>query len=268
LEGLERLLIFVAVLVIMVVWEFLSPRRQLIYSRSQRWLANVGLSVLSTILMRFTIAGAAFFAANYATENHWGLLNLSSLPLWLSFTLSIVLLDLAIYGQHRASHQWSWLWRLHKVHHTDLEFDVSTAIRFHPIEILLSMGYKGLCILFIGVNPAAVIVFEIILSSCALFNHSNVKLPLVVDKWLRLFLVTPDMHRVHHSVIQAETDSNYGFSISIWDRLFGSYIDQPAQGHERMHIGLADYRESKDLKLTKILMIPFVVNKRNKVRLK
>jgi len=268
LEGLERLSIFIAVLVTMIAFELIAPRRQLLHSRLQRWSANFSLSILSMLLMRFTIASAAILAANYATSHDFGLLTLINLPMWLSFALSIVLLDLAIYGQHRASHRWTWLWRLHKVHHTDLDFDVTTAIRFHPIEILLSMCYKSICILIIGVNPVTVIVFEIILSSCALFNHSNVKLPLALDKWLRLFLVTPDMHRVHHSVIQAETDSNYGFSISIWDRLFGSYIEQPTQGHETMEIGLADYREPRDLKLIKILMIPFVVNKRNKVKVK
>jgi len=257
LEGLERLLIFVAVLVVMIALEVIAPRRQLIHSRSQRWLANFGLSILSTILLRFTIAGVAFFAANTAIENNWGLLNLLDLPYWLTFVLSIILLDLAIYGQHRASHKWAWLWRLHKVHHTDLDFDVTTAIRFHPIEILLSMCYKSICILIIGVNPVAIIVFEIILSSCALFNHSNVKLPLVFDKWLRLILVTPDMHRVHHSVIQAETDSNYGFSISIWDRIFGSYTDQPKQGHDKMTIGLSQYQHVDDVAVSRLLLMPF-----------
>jgi len=257
LEGLERLSIFVAVLVIMIAWENVAPRRQLLHSRVKRWSANFSLSILSMVLMRLTIASTAIVAATYATSHNWGLLNLIDLPAWLVLLLSLVLLDLAIYGQHRASHQWPWLWRLHKVHHTDLDFDVTTAIRFHPIEIMLSMCYKAICILIIGVNPIAVIVFEIILSSCAIFNHSNVKIPLVIDKGLRLIIVTPDMHRVHHSIIQTETDSNYGFSISVWDRLFGSYIDQPELGHNKMRIGLAQYRHIDDVNVQQLLLMPF-----------
>jgi len=257
LDGLERLAIFIAVLLIMIALELLIPRRQLRHSRWQRWSANFSLSLLSMVLMRFTIASAALFAATIASENKWGLLNHIDLGIGMQFILSIVLLDLAIYGQHRASHQWPWLWRLHKVHHTDLDFDVTTAIRFHPIEILLSMCYKVVCILIIGVNPVAVIIFEIILSSCALFNHSNVKLPLAIDKVLRLVLVTPDMHRVHHSVIQTETDSNYGFSMSVWDRLFGSYVAQPKLGHNNMTIGLSQYQHIDDVSVSRLLLMPF-----------
>jgi len=257
LEGVERLAIFTGVLAVMILWEVIAPRRQILISRWQRWSANFALSVLSMVLMRVTIATAALWAANTAMENSWGLLHLIDLPAVAGFVISIVLLDLAIYGQHRASHQWKWLWRLHKVHHTDLDFDVTTAIRFHPIEIFISMAYKVVCILIIGVNPVAVVVFEIILSSCALFNHSNIRIPLVIDKVIRLFLVTPDMHRVHHSVIQTETDSNYGFSISIWDRLFNSYIDQPQQGHIEMKIGLTQYQHIKDVNIPKLLLMPF-----------
>jgi len=257
LEGLERLSIFISILVIMIAWELIAPRRQLIHSRLQRWSVNFGLSVISTLLLRLTIASVALMAATLVVDYNLGLLNLILLPNGLTFIASIVLLDLAIYGQHRASHQWAWLWRLHKVHHTDLDFDVTTAIRFHPIEILLSMLYKGVCILIIGVNPVAVIVFEIILSSCALFNHSNIRIPLAVDKVIRLLLVTPDMHRVHHSTRQVETDSNYGFSISIWDRLFKTYIDQPKQGHNKMNIGLAQYQFIKDVSIDRLLLMPF-----------
>jgi len=241
----------------MIAWELIAPRRQLIHSRLQRWSVNFGLSIISTLLLRLTIASVALMAATMVVDYNVGLLNLISLPNWLTFIASIVLLDLAIYGQHRASHKWAWLWRLHKVHHTDLDFDVTTAIRFHPIEILLSMLYKGVCILIIGVNPVAVIVFEIILSSCALFNHSNIRIPLAVDKVIRLLLVTPDMHRVHHSTRQVETDSNYGFSISIWDRLFKTYIDQPKQGHNKMNIGLAQYQFIKDVSIDRLLLMPF-----------
>ncbi len=257
MEGLERLAIFVGLLVIMIAWEIITPRRPLLVSRWQRWTTNFGLSILNMVIMRLTVAAAALWAANTAQQHDWGLLNLIELPHWLAIILGLILLDLAIYGQHRASHRWKWLWRLHKVHHTDLDFDVTTAIRFHPIEILLSMIYKFIMILIIGVNPVAVILFEIILSSCALFNHSNINIPSLIDKRLRLILVTPDMHRVHHSIIQSETDSNYGFSISVWDRLFSSYIDQPQQGHTNMTIGLANYQDKQDVQLVNILTMPF-----------
>lgn len=241
----------------MILWEIIAPRRQILISRWQRWSVNFSLSILNILIMRISIATAAVWAANIAMEYKWGLLNLILLPNAIKLILGLVLLDLAIYGQHRASHRWSWLWRLHKIHHTDLDFDVTTAIRFHPIEIFLSMSYKVICILIIGASPSAVILFEIILSSCALFNHSNIKIPLSVDKVLRLFIVTPDMHRVHHSVIKHETDSNYGFSISLWDRLFNSYIDQPKLGHTNMKIGLAQYQQVEDVKIPRLLLMPF-----------
>ncbi len=257
MEGINRLIIFVGILAAMIIWESMAPRRQLHHSRWQRWSANFGLSILSTVIIRFTIASAAIYASTLATQYNWGLLTFTEAPHWLILVLSLVLLDLAIYGQHRASHQWKWLWRFHKVHHTDLDFDVTTAIRFHPIEIILSMCYKFIVILIIGVSIEAVIAFEIILSSCALFNHSNIKLPISVDKVIRLFIVTPDMHRVHHSIIQAETDSNYGFSISVWDRIFKSYINQPELGHEQMTIGLSQYQHVPDVSLPRLLLMPF-----------
>lgn len=257
MEGLERLIVFISILIIMIAWELIAPRRQLIHSRLQRWSVNFGLSILSTLLLRVTIASVAFMAATMTVDYNLGLLNLINLPNWLTFLVSIVLLDLAIYGQHLAAHKWAWLWRLHKIHHTDLDFDVTTAIRFHPIEIILSMCYKGICILIIGVNPITVIVFEIILSSFALFNHSNIHIPLAIDKVIRLLIVTPDMHRVHHSTLQVETDSNYGFSISIWDRLFNTYIDQPKQGHNNMRIGLTQYQHIKDVSFDRLLLMPF-----------
>jgi len=256
LEGLDRLTIFSGVLVAMIAWEIIAPRRQILISRWQRWSANFALSILSMLLMRITIAAAALWAANKGLENNWGLLHIVELPTVVSFVVSIVLLDLAIYGQHRASHRWKWLWRFHKVHHTDLDFDVTTAIRFHPIEIFISMCYKVICILIIGADPVAVLIFEIILSSCALFNHSNINIPLAIDKVIRLVLVTPDMHRVHHSVIQSERDSNYGFSISIWDRLFKSYTAQPKQGHKEMTIGLPQYQHITDVSIQKLLLMP------------
>jgi len=256
LDNLERLAIFIGILVIMMVWEFYSPRRKLHYTRRQRWLSNISLSIINVLVLRFSIAGAAVWAST-STTNQWGLLHLIDLPNWLAIIISIVLLDLAIYGQHRASHQWSWLWRLHKIHHTDLDLDVTSAVRFHPIEIVLSMCYKVICIYIIGASPVAVIAFEIILSSCALFNHSNITIPLTLDKLIRLFIVTPDMHRIHHSVIPSETNSNYGFSISVWDRIFATYIDQPQAGHINMTIGLAEYQYIEDVAIQRLLLMPF-----------
>lgn len=257
MESIIRLSAFFGVFVIMLAWELYAPRRSLNHSRWQRWATNISLTVISTVIIRFSVGAAAFITASYAAERSWGLLNSIQLPLWLTIAASIVLLDIAIYWQHRASHKWHWLWQLHKIHHTDQDFDVTTGIRFHPLEIIVSMAYKIVCIVFIGANPIAVIAFEIILSSCALFNHSNIRLPLVIDKVLRLFIVTPDMHRVHHSVIQSETDSNYSFSISLWDRLFGSYTAQPKEGHLGMQIGLSDYPADKDVQLSRLLMMPF-----------
>ena len=213
------------------------------------------------LLVRFTVGGVAYVTALSAMDNQIGLLNQFLLPVWLSVFATILLLDLAIYGQHIASHRWQWLWRFHKVHHSDLDIDVTTGIRFHPIEIIISMGYKVLIIYIIGCHPAAVIAFEVILSATALFNHSNIFMPLKLERWLRLGLVTPDMHRVHHSSIQSETDSNFGFSISVWDRLFGTYIDQPKLGHDKMVIGLTQYRYSPDVRIKQLLLMPFKPSK-------
>lgn len=257
MESIIRLSAFFGVFVIMLAWELYAPRRPLNHSRWQRWATNISLTVISTLIIRFSVGAAAFIAASYAVDRSWGLLNSIQLPFWLTIVASLVLLDMAIYWQHRASHKWHWLWQLHKIHHTDQDFDVTTGIRFHPLEIIVSMLYKVACIVFIGANPIAVIAFEIILSSCSLFNHSNIRLPLVIDKILRLFIVTPDMHRVHHSVIQLETDSNYSFSISLWDRLFASYTAQPKEGHLDMRIGLSDYPADKDVQLSRLLTMPF-----------
>ena len=257
MEAIIRLSAFIGFLVVIVLWEIYAPRRQLLYSRWKRWSVNFSLSVLSMLLVRFTIGAAAYVAAITAADNNIGMLNQFALPHWLSIGISLLLLDLAIYGQHVASHQWKWLWRLHKVHHTDLDFDVTTAIRFHPIEIIISMIYKVSIIYIIGTNAVAVIAFEVILSSTALFNHGNVLLPKKWDSKIRKLIVTPDMHRIHHSVIRTETDSNYGFSLSVWDRLFGTYTKEPKDGHEAMTIGLGDYRHDYDVGLKQLLTMPF-----------
>lgn len=257
MEALIRLSIFLVILAIMIAWELYSPRRSLRYSRWLRWPINISLSVLGMVLVRFTVGGIAYLAAISAAELELGLLNQIDLPFWLTMTFSLILMDVAIYGQHVASHKWKWLWRLHKIHHTDLDFDVTTAVRFHPIEILISMIYKVFVIYIIGAPAIAVIAFEVILSGSALFNHSNILIPLKIDKWLRTLIVTPDMHRIHHSVIQKETDSNYGFALSVWDRLFANYTEQPQDGHQQMTIGLQDYRYSDDVSIRQLLVMPF-----------
>ncbi len=257
MEALIRLSAFVGVLLLMMIWEYALPRRTLGYQRIQRWPINFTLSILGMLLIRFTVGGVAYLSAMSATTEQVGLLNQFPLPTWLSIMLTLLALDLAIYGQHIASHRWKWLWRFHKVHHTDLDFDVTTGIRFHPLEIVISMCYKVVAIYIIGASPVAVIAFEVILSTTALFNHGNVFIPIKVDRWLRLGIVTPDMHRVHHSTTQRETDSNFGFSISIWDRLFATYIDQPALGHDKMVIGLAQYQYTPEVGIKQLLMMPF-----------
>jgi sterol desaturase/sphingolipid hydroxylase (fatty acid hydroxylase superfamily) len=209
------------------------------------------------VIMRLTIGGLAYLAAMTAMKNNWGLLNWFAAPDWLAIIATVLFLDFAIYLQHILSHKWSLLWRLHQIHHTDLAFDASTAVRFHPLEIIISMFYKVLCIFLIGANPFAVIVFEIILNGTATFNHSNVNIPAAIDKKLRWLIITPDMHRIHHSTIVNETDSNYGFSISFWDRLCGTYTAKPEQPQQSMGIGLKGYPEQSELSFKKLLLLPF-----------
>jgi sterol desaturase/sphingolipid hydroxylase (fatty acid hydroxylase superfamily) len=210
------------------------------------------------VLMRISLGGAAYLSAVTARDQGYGLLNLFACPEWLSIIVSLLFLDFAIYGQHIVSHKWQWLWRLHQVHHTDLEFDATTALRFHPLEILISMLYKVLCIYLIGATPNTVIAFEIILNGAATFNHSNINIPPKIDKKLRLLLITPDMHRIHHSTLPTETDSNYGFSISCWDKLCKTYIAEPRQPQKIMTIGLNPFRKTQELGFMQLLILPFL----------
>lgn len=242
---------------IMICWEALSPRRAQQLSRKQRWPVNLGLAVFNMLIMRLTVGSLAYLSAVDATERGVGLLNWLAAPEWLAIVVTLLVLDFAIYCQHILSHKWPLLWRLHQVHHTDLEFDATTAVRFHPLEILLSMFYKVLCIYLLGANPWAVIAFEIILNAAATFNHSNINIPVALDKKLRWLIITPDMHRIHHSTVQCETDSNYGFSISCWDRLCRTYIADPQHDQTNMAIGLALFRQASDLSFWKLLQLPF-----------
>lgn len=262
-ETTIRLACFFGTLLIMTIWELFAPKRALTQSKTLRWSSNLGLVLINSIVWRLLVPAGVVGLALSAEGSAWGLFNQIDLPIFLEVIVCVLLLDLAIYAQHIVFHKIPWLWKLHLVHHVDLDIDTTTGIRFHTIETLISFAWKALLILALGTPALAVMIFEILLSVCALFNHSNVRLPLWFDKILRLVLVTPDMHRVHHSVEQHETNSNYGFCLSIWDMIFHTYRAQPDAGHEAMTIGLANFRESSVEKLGHMLALPFKDKKNN-----
>lgn len=259
-----RMACFAGIFLVMALLEAGLPRRRLENGRLKRWPTNWGLILLDSILVRliFPIGGVGL--ALLAQESGWGLFGL--LGWWgvLAGILTFFALDFAVWGQHVASHKIPWFWRIHRVHHADSEVDATTALRFHPIEILLSFVWKGLVIVALGGPVEAVLIFEIVLNASAVFGHANVRLPLWLDRLLRLVIVTPDMHRVHHSVIQRETDSNYGFYLSIWDRMFGTYVDQPEKGHDGMEIGLGAPLTPRAHQFPFSLAIPFLGSSRTK----
>jgi sterol desaturase/sphingolipid hydroxylase (fatty acid hydroxylase superfamily) len=256
-----RLGVFAGIFLLMALVELALPKRTLIVSKGRRWLTNVGISVVASVLLRLMAAlavpVAAVAAAFYAQENGIGLLNNVAWPEWVKIVLALVALDLAIWAQHLASHKIPILWRLHKVHHADRDIDVTTAVRFHPVEIALSMLWKIIVVVPLGASPLAVFLFEVILNGCAMFNHANIDLPGWVDRVIRIFVVTPDMHRVHHSVQRREHDSNYGFNLSVWDRLFRTYTAQPEGGHQGMTIGLTPYQSEEPTRFGWSLWLPF-----------
>jgi sterol desaturase/sphingolipid hydroxylase (fatty acid hydroxylase superfamily) len=257
-EPVIRLTAFLAIFAVMALWELRAPRRALTVSKPRRWSANLGLAVLNTLLLRLAFPVAAVGLAATAASRGWGLLNQIALPSALELLLAIVALDLAIWAQHVFFHAVPVLWRLHRVHHADLDYDLTTGARFHPIEILLSMLIKFAAILVLGPSVVAVILFEVILNAMAMFNHGNVHLPERLDRRLRRLLVTPDMHRVHHSVAADEANSNFGFNLSLWDRLFGTYRDQPRGGHAGMTLGIDDARDPRRVSgLPGMLRLPF-----------
>jgi len=256
-EPAIRLGAFIGVLALMAIWEAASPRRQRDIPRAIRWANNLGLVVLDTLILRFVFPVLAVGTAVIAAERGWGLLNLTGLPGWVAVLAAIFLLDLAVYAQHVLFHAVPVFWRLHRVHHADLDFDVTTALRFHPLEIVLSMLIKLAVVVLLGAPAVAVMIFEVLLNATAMFNHANLRLPAAVDGALRRVFVTPDMHRIHHSVRREETNSNYGFNLSVWDRLFGTYRDQPREGHEGMTIGIEQFRTLRDLWLDRMLAQPF-----------
>jgi sterol desaturase/sphingolipid hydroxylase (fatty acid hydroxylase superfamily) len=257
-ERLVRLSFFLGILVAMAAWEVAAPRRRREIPRLLRWTNNLGVVVVDTIVLRLSFPILAVGLALLAQERGWGLLNAFDVPLWLAFAVSVLTLDLAIYLQHVMFHAVPALWRLHRMHHADLEFDVTTGLRFHPVEILLSMGIKLAVVAALGPPAVAVLVFELLLNATAMFNHSNVRLPLGLDRVLRWIVVTPDMHRVHHSIHPSETNSNFGFNLPWWDRLLGTYRAQPRHGHEAMTIGIEQFRARRDLWLDRMLIQPLI----------
>ena len=257
-EPAIRLGFFLGIFALMVLWEFLAPRRTPAMSRWLRWPSNLAIVALNTLLLRLVFPAAAVGLALIGEQRDWGLLNNLGAPTWVAIALSVLLLDLAIYGQHVMFHAVPALWRLHRMHHADLDFDVTTGARFHPIEILLSLGIKLAVVAALGAPALGVLIFEVILNATSMFNHGNVRMAPRLDRVLRCFVVTPDMHRVHHSVIPRETNSNFGFSLPWWDRLLGTYRAQPAAGHQGMTIGIEQFRAPRDQRLDRMLAQPFV----------
>ena len=268
-EATIRLVAFCSVLFTIAVWEVARPRRVLNFSKPKRWFNNILLIVTGTVLLRVLFPTAAIGAALAASQHNWGLLNVFSvtgdIPIGITVIISVIVLDCIIYWQHRLFHEVTWLWQLHQIHHADPDYDVSTAVRFHPFEIIISMLIKIVVIVLLGVPVIAVVVFEILLNACALFNHGNVTLPKKLDAVLRRVLVTPDMHRVHHSTQREETNSNYGFCLSVWDCWFRSYNQDAKLGQTAMNIGL-DYIQSPKsaISFLSLIVMPFTVKPNNK----
>jgi sterol desaturase/sphingolipid hydroxylase (fatty acid hydroxylase superfamily) len=265
-ESTIRLTFFLSSIILMALWEVLLPKRQLLNPKPKRWIANIAIVTLDTAMVKLLINCAAFCMAIQASYNGWGFFNttlyknLNISGEWLPIVVSLLIFDLIIYLQHVAFHKVPSLWALHKMHHSDTDIDVTTAARFHPIEILISMGIKICLVLVLGSPAVAIVLFEIILNGMATFNHSNVKLPKVLDTLIRLVFVTPDVHRVHHSSLEEETNSNYGFNLTLWDKLFKTYTAQPKLGHLNMEIGLKEFRSPKENRLDKLLTQPFREN--------
>lgn len=253
-----RLGFFVGVLLLMTLWEVLAPRRQLTVRKAPRWASNLGLAVLNVVLSRLLMPISVVGAAIFVESRGWGLLHLVDWPIWVEIVVAILAFDLSIYLQHVMFHAVPALWRLHMVHHVDLDFDVTTGLRFHTLEILLSTFIKLAAVAVLGPPAIAVVIFEVLLNATAMFNHSNVQMPTWLDRILRWIVVTPDMHRVHHSVIRRETNSNFGFNLPWWDLLLGTYLEQPVAGHREMTIGLPSIRDEYEAdRLHRMLLLPF-----------
>jgi sterol desaturase/sphingolipid hydroxylase (fatty acid hydroxylase superfamily) len=256
-ESAIRLGAFAGIFAAMALWELLAPRRSQVIGRLRRWPGNIAIVVLDMLLIRLVLPTAAVGVALFAQSHGWGVFHTLQVPTWLGVIASLILLDLAVYLQHVLFHAVPVLWRLHRMHHADLEFDVTTGARFHPLEILLSMAIKLGVVTALGAPAVAVLIFEVLLNATSMFNHGNVNLPRRFDRVLRWLFVTPDMHRVHHSVVPRETNSNFGFNLPWWDRLCGTYRDQPVAGHAGMTIGIEQFRDPRELRLDRMLLQPF-----------
>lgn len=256
-ETAIRLTAFVAVFALISLWEGIAPRRKRSCSRRKRWPSNLAIVALNAASVRMILPTTAVSLALIGEERHWGLLNNVATPVGIATIVAIVLLDAAIYLQHVMFHAVPAFWRIHRMHHADLAFDVTTGVRFHPIEIVLSMLIKFGVIVAIGAPAPGVLLFEVLLNATSMFNHGNALIPRAIDQRLRWLLVTPDMHRVHHSIVVGETNSNFGFNLPWWDRWFGTYCDQPAAGHEAMTIGIEEFRDERELRLDRMLSQPF-----------
>ncbi|KJS29773.1 MAG: fatty acid hydroxylase [Desulfatitalea sp. BRH_c12] len=257
-ERTIRLGAFLAVFIVLAVVEVFAPKRALLTSKPRRWFANLTIVALNPVSVFLLFPILPVGLALFASEHNWGLLNQVALPEWLTVIAAVVVLDLVVYTQHVLFHAIPTLWRLHMMHHADMDIDMTTGLRFHPIEITVSMVFKLSTIAALGAPAVAVLIFEVALNATSMFNHGNISLPQGIDRILRLIVVTPDMHRVHHSVIIRETNSNYGFNLPWWDRLFGTYKSQPAKGHTDMTIGLSQFRDPQKLSLPRLLILPFV----------
>ncbi len=253
-----RLGCFFGIFAAVAICEILAPRRMPTTSKKSRWFSNLVLLSLNPVSVRLIFPLLPVGMSILAGERHWGLLNYIDMPYWLKVVMGVIVLDFAIYFQHVLHHAVPLLWRLHMVHHSDLDFDVTTGLRFHPFEIVLSMGIKLMTVAALGPPALAVLLFEVALNATSMFNHSNIHIPIAVDRVLRFLVVTPDMHRVHHSVIIRETNSNFGFNLPWWDRLLGTYRDQPSKGHEGMSIGVAHLRNAERLTLPRLIVLPFI----------
>ena len=259
-EPFFRVGAFLGVFALMALWEALAPRRTPEFKRRSRWPHNLFLLAIDIAVIRVLAPGAAIGVAMAGEINGWGLFNVVRPPTWLGVPFAVAFLDLVIYFQHVAFHAVPTLWRLHRVHHTDLDFDVTTGTRFHPVEILISTGIKCAAVAALGAPVVAVLAFELLLNATSMFNHANVRIPPAIDRWLRCMVVTPDMHRVHHSMVFNETSSNFGFNLPWWDRLLGTYREQPSAGHEAMTIGVDAFRTAQDLRIERLLIQPLLNN--------
>lgn len=253
-----RMAFFVGIFLAVALVELIVPRRALTTSKTSRWVGNIGIVVINTVVLRLLFPAGAVGISLWIGHQGWGIFNHVQWPFWLEVALTIVILDFVIYMQHVMFHAVPVLWRLHMMHHADLDYDLTTGTRFHPLEIIISLGIKAGAITVLGAPPVGVIIFEILLNGTAMFNHGNFFIPLGIDRFLRLLVVTPDMHRVHHSVFPNETNTNFGFNLPWWDRLCGTYKPQPTKGHEQMTIGLNQFRDASRLTLPWMIVLPFI----------